>query len=155
MCGYVLVFITVHAVIALTQNFRNTGKRVISTQLFSCPSGTSLEPAAMNTTTGIPGNVNTFIPFSKPANWLLAALIFPIFSFYLLRTTSDGKLYDLGGIPILTTWTFFSKRYDFIRRNLKRSGGLPFRFRVLQVRNFSNNNHKSSRYYFSSTESSR
>jgi len=93
----------------------------------------------MNTTTGIPGDVNTFILFSKPANsygWLLGALIFLIFGFYLLRTTSDGKLYDLGGIPTLTTWTFFSKRYDFMRENSKRSGGLPFRFRVLQVRNF-------------------
>ena len=103
-----------------------------------CPWGNSLELATMNTAT--PGNVHsTSVSFSPPTNswgWPFVALILPIFCFYLLRTTSDGKLYDLGGVPILTAWTFFSKRYDFIRRNFKRSGGLPFRFRVLQVRNF-------------------
>jgi len=91
----------------------------------------------MNAT--ILGNLHTSGSFSKPANsyaWLLATLILTIFSFYLLRTTSDGKLYDLGGIPILTAWTFFSKRYDFMRDNFKLSGGLPFRFRVLQVCHF-------------------
>ena len=65
--------------------------------------------------------------------WLFATLILTISTFYVLRTTSDGKLYDLGGLPILTAWTFFSKRYDFMRGNFERSGGLPFRFRVLQV----------------------
>lgn len=98
-----------------------------------CPCG---EPATMNTITR--GNLHT-ISFSQPTDsygWLFAALIFSTLSFYLLRTTSDGKLYDLGGVPILTAWSFFSKRYDFIRMNFKRSGGLPFRFRVLQVHNF-------------------
>ena len=91
----------------------------------------------MNTTIG---NLHTTSSsLSESANsyaWLLAALVLPIFSFYLLRTTSDGKLYELGGVPILTAWTFFSKRYDFMRGNFNLSGGLPFRFRVLQVYHF-------------------
>jgi len=91
----------------------------------------------MNTTIENLHTTSNFL--SESANsyaWLLAALVLPISSFYLLRTTSDGKLYDLGGLPILTAWTFFSKRYDFMQENFKLSGGLPFRFRVLQVYHF-------------------
>jgi sterol 14-demethylase len=74
------------------------------------------------------------IPLPDNYTWLiLGCLIFPISCFYLLRTTFDGKLYDLGGLPILSVWSFFSKRYDFMRENLKLSRGLPFRFRILQV----------------------
>ena len=69
--------------------------------------------------------------------WLIigcfTCLIFLFSCFYLLRTTSDGKLYDLGGLPILSAWPFFSVRYDFMRKNFNLSKGLPFRFRVLQV----------------------
>jgi hypothetical protein len=100
-----------------------------------CCGNSDLESATMNTLTR--ANVHT-IPFSQSTDsyWLFLALVLTILSFYFLRTTSDGKFYDLGGIPILTAWSFFSKRYDFIRKNFKRSRGLPFRFRVLQVLNF-------------------
>ena len=63
----------------------------------------------------------------------LVGIFVPLLLFFTLRSTSDGKVYDLGGIPVLTAWTFFSKRFDFIQSNFKKSGGTIFRFRVLQV----------------------
>jgi len=65
----------------------------------------------------------------------LVGIVVPLLLFFSLRSTSNGKVYDLGGIPVLTAWTFFSKRFDFIQSNFKKSGGTIFRFRVLQVHN--------------------
>ena len=54
-------------------------------------------------------------------------------SSYVLRTKKDGNVYDLGGIPIVTAWTFFTKRWDFLRGHFSYTGGKMFRFRVMQV----------------------
>jgi len=45
---------------------------------------------------------------------------------------SKAGVHDLGGIPIFTAWTFFTKRYDFLQKHFK-SGKKYFQFRVLQV----------------------
>ena len=55
------------------------------------------------------------------------------FSFLRPRSTGKENVYDLRGIPIITAWTFFTKRYDFFREKFKESGGRAFRFKVLQV----------------------
>ncbi|KDR75612.1 hypothetical protein GALMADRAFT_68731 [Galerina marginata CBS 339.88] len=61
-----------------------------------------------------------------------AAVIF--FSALLLRSSSNDKAYDLGGIPIFTAWSFFRRRYDFIQDGFRESGGKTFQFKVLQHR---------------------
>ncbi|KAF9522381.1 cytochrome P450 [Crepidotus variabilis] len=53
---------------------------------------------------------------------------------FMLRSTSDGRIVNLGGIPILNAWKFFSKRYDFMSAGFRKAGGLPFSFRILQYR---------------------
>lgn len=65
---------------------------------------------------------------------ILAAFLVYVLSLVLLRGSSDGHIIDLGGFPVTTAWKFFSKRHEFMVSNLKKAGGLPFRFRVLQVR---------------------
>lgn len=64
---------------------------------------------------------------------ILAGAVVSFASLFLLRSSSDGHVFDLGGFPITTAWTFFSKRHEFMVSNSKKAGGLPFRFRVLQV----------------------
>jgi cytochrome P450 len=104
----------------------------------------------MNTTTSAIPSLHGLLGSPTEYNvWVLAAaLIVPLSSFLLLRTTTDGKITDLGGIPIATAWTFFSKRYDFVQANLRRTGGLPFRFRVLQHRVVTVSGEKARRGFF-------
>ena len=45
---------------------------------------------------------------------------------------SKAGVHDLGGIPVFTAWTFFTKRYDFLWKHFN-SGKKYFQFRVLQV----------------------
>jgi len=78
---------------------------------------------------------------SSPSQWALSSSVYGVFatflvailSFLMFRSTSNEKIYDLGGFPVITAWTFFTRRYDFIREKFKESGGKAFRFRVLQV----------------------
>lgn len=51
----------------------------------------------------------------------------------LSPSSSKGGVYDLGGIPILAAWPFFTKRYDFLRNHFA-SGKRYFQFHVLQHR---------------------
>lgn len=52
----------------------------------------------------------------------------------LLRPSkSKAGVHNLGGIPVFTAWTFFTKRYDFLRKHFN-SGKKYFQFRVLQHR---------------------
>ncbi|KAF8182333.1 cytochrome P450 [Pholiota molesta] len=44
-----------------------------------------------------------------------------------------GSIRQLGGFPVLTAWTFFTKRYDFIWANFAKNSSLHFKFQVLQV----------------------
>lgn len=88
----------------------------------------------------------TFSPvarlLSNPSEWgiethistiAIATLGVILGSVYVLRTKQDGNVYDLGGIPIVTAWTFFTKRWDFLRGHFANTGGKMFRFRVMQV----------------------
>ena len=56
-----------------------------------------------------------------------------LMSAFFLRPTKSDKIHDLGGIPVLTAWDFFKRRFDFIQRHLEKTGGMMFRFKVLQV----------------------
>lgn len=51
----------------------------------------------------------------------------------IVSKRGQGKIRDLGGISIVTAWTFFTKRYDFLRHNFKTKGYKMFQFYVLQV----------------------
>ena len=87
----------------------------------------------------------TFSPLlhflSAPSQWSVDTPILAIvsgiavifMSAFLLRSRTSDKIYDLGGISVLTAWNFFKKRFDFIRGNFKKSGGKMFRFWVLQA----------------------
>ncbi|KAF9557039.1 cytochrome P450 [Agrocybe pediades] len=95
---------------------------------------------------------------STPSKWaseipgsmgILATLLVAISSFLMLRSTSDGKVYDLGGLPVLSAWTFFTRRYDFIREKFRESGGKAFRFRVLQHRVVSLRGEQARKFFFS------
>jgi hypothetical protein len=43
------------------------------------------------------------------------------------------KIHQLGGFSIVNAWTFFNKRYDFLRSNFDKTGHNLFSFNVLQV----------------------
>ncbi|KAH9477139.1 Cytochrome P450 monooxygenase [Psilocybe cubensis] len=47
-----------------------------------------------------------------------------------ITSSKPGSIRRLGGFPVFTAWTFFTKRYDFVRSNF--SGSDPhFKFKVL------------------------
>ncbi|KDR74009.1 hypothetical protein GALMADRAFT_71675 [Galerina marginata CBS 339.88] len=61
------------------------------------------------------------------------ALAILAFAVYRLVTPSErGSIRRLGGLPIVTAWTFFSKRYDFLWSNFRNSSDPHFKFQVLQ-----------------------
>jgi len=75
-------------------------------------------------------------PSQWTANPLIVAVIagFAVsMSAFFLRSTTSGNVHDLGGIPVLTAWDFFKKRFDFLQRHFRKSGGKMFRLRVLHV----------------------
>ena len=65
----------------------------------------------------------------------LTALAIGVVMIMTLATLLRPKAgdHDLDGIPVFTAWTFFAKRYDFLRKHFN-SGKKYFWFRVLQVR---------------------
>ncbi|KDR79795.1 hypothetical protein GALMADRAFT_136397 [Galerina marginata CBS 339.88] len=71
---------------------------------------------------------------NTPLQAIFGAVAVILLSTLLLRSSSNEKVYELGGIPIVTAWTFFTRRYDFIQDRFKESKGKMFRFRVLQHR---------------------
>jgi len=77
-----------------------------------------------------PSQWNTNSP-SIPA--IVAGLAVVLISAFFFRSKKDDKIHDLGGIPVLMAWDFFRKRFDFLQGHLKKSGGMMFRFRVLQA----------------------
>ena len=70
---------------------------------------------------------------SPPIPAIVASLAVVLMSAFFFRSTKGNKIHDLGGISVLTAWDFFNKRFDFLQGHLKKSGGMMFRFRVLQV----------------------
>jgi sterol 14-demethylase len=87
----------------------------------------------------------TFSPLVRfllaPSQWdtnppqipaIVAGLAVVLMSAFFLRSTKGDKIYDVGGIPVLTAWGFFKRRFDFLQRHFEKTGGMMFRFRVLQ-----------------------
>lgn len=64
---------------------------------------------------------------------IAAVLIVLVLIALFPRGSEEGAVYDIGGIPAINAWKFFTKRYDFIQRNFGKSGGKIFLFKVLQV----------------------
>ena len=62
----------------------------------------------------------------------LAAGVVMTLATFLRPSKLKASVHDLGGIPVLTAWTFFTKRYDFLWKHFN-SGKKYFQFRVLQV----------------------
>ena len=62
---------------------------------------------------------------------LSIAILSVVFRSY---SSSDNKSHNLGGVwHLATAWAFFSKRYDFLRENFKKTGSKMFCFHLLQV----------------------
>lgn len=75
----------------------------------------------MQTTSGASTVASVFIT-------LLAVFIYPY-----IFTPSKDAIHELSGLSVLTGWSFFSKRYDFLASNFKRTGEKLFQFHVLKV----------------------
>ncbi|RDB27059.1 putative lanosterol 14-alpha demethylase [Hypsizygus marmoreus] len=71
---------------------------------------------------------------SSPVPVSIAVAIFAMLVWTAVLPSSKNNIYELGGFSILTAWPFFTKRYDFLRDNFRKSGQRMFRFRVLQHR---------------------
>jgi hypothetical protein len=52
---------------------------------------------------------------------------------YLILKDEKNTIRKLGGFPIFTAWTFFTKRYDFIWENFRSDPSPHFKFNVLHV----------------------
>src|SRR3954468_4871092 len=94
----------------------------------------------------LPNNVSgtrlaTFLS-SDPLGWPWEAIVSSIslclvaflVSNCLVRSPPDAGVYDIGGLPIVTAWPFFTKRFDFLQRHFKKTGGKMFKFKILRVR---------------------
>ena len=77
-----------------------------------------------------PSQWNTNVP---PIPAIVAGLAVALMSAFFFRSTKGDKIHDLGGVPMFTAWDFFKKRFDFLQGHFKKSGGMMFRFRVLQA----------------------
>ncbi|KAJ7131202.1 cytochrome P450 [Mycena epipterygia] len=69
---------------------------------------------------------------------LLAALVstttIGIATAYVYHPVPDTEIHELGGIGLLNSWSFFTRRYDFVAETFRRTRQKLFRFRVLQHR---------------------
>lgn len=63
----------------------------------------------------------------------LAIGVLVMLASYLLPSQLKGGIHNLGGIPILAAWDFYTKRYDFLRKHFD-SGKKYFQFHILQHR---------------------
>lgn len=50
------------------------------------------------------------------------------------RPSKDPKIHYISGFSIVHAWRFFTKRFDFLSGNFKKTGKNFFEFYVLQVR---------------------
>ncbi|PPQ75528.1 hypothetical protein CVT24_013234 [Panaeolus cyanescens] len=78
--------------------------------------------------------------FNEYSTWTTAGvvLVLTVLSSLILRNGSrkNDKVRDLGGFSVMTAWSFFTKRYDFVRNHFKSTSGGPFKFNVLHHRVF-------------------
>jgi sterol 14-demethylase len=56
-----------------------------------------------------------------------------LYTYFFPSQSEARKIHQLGGISIINAWTFFTKRYDFLRSNFNKTGHALFSFKVLQV----------------------
>lgn len=52
---------------------------------------------------------------------------------YLFSGNNTNKIPELGGLSIVNAWSFFNRRYDFLRSNFDKTGHELFSFKFLQV----------------------
>ena len=55
---------------------------------------------------------------------------------YLFSKDEKDGIRKLGGFPIFTAWTFFTRRYDFIWENFNSDPRPHFKFNILRVISF-------------------
>ncbi len=72
-----------------------------------------------------------------------ALVILACFIYYIATPSSKGSIRTLGGFPVLTAWTFFTRRYDFLWDNFGKNAAPHFKFNVLHVRTLQFNNARS------------
>ena len=63
--------------------------------------------------------------------YITVGLLAALFLYRYLTPEEKGGIRQLGGLPILSAWAFFAKRYDFVWANFGRD--LHFRFKVFHV----------------------
>ena len=67
-------------------------------------------------------------------SYLAIGLLTTLFLYrYLVPKDEKGAIRKLGGFPILTAWSFFTKRHDFIWENFRSDPSPHFKFNVLHV----------------------
>jgi sterol 14-demethylase len=52
---------------------------------------------------------------------------------YFFSGNNTNKIPELGGLSIVNAWSFFNRRYDFLRSNFDKIGHELFSFKILQV----------------------
>jgi sterol 14-demethylase len=66
---------------------------------------------------------------------LCFSTLFTVYRTRSQRGNSSQRIPEVGEfLPLLTAWSFFAKRRDFLWENFKKTGAQIFRFRVLRVR---------------------
>ena len=55
------------------------------------------------------------------------------YAYPIFFANDTKKIHQLGGFSIVNAWSFFSKRYDFLRSNREKTGHALFSFKVFQV----------------------
>ncbi|PPR06515.1 hypothetical protein CVT24_002629 [Panaeolus cyanescens] len=60
------------------------------------------------------------------------ALLVGALAYRALSSKDKSNVRQLGGIPVFTAWTFFTKRYDFLWKNFRSIPDPIFKFKVLQ-----------------------
>lgn len=79
--------------------------------------------------------MSSLTPSYRGQGFLLAALVtIGIATAYVQRPVHDTEIHELGGIWLLNSRSFFTRRYDFLTEAFRSTGQKLFRFRVLQVR---------------------
>ena len=56
-----------------------------------------------------------------------------LYQYLIPNVEKKGAIRKLGGFPVVTAWTFFTKRYDFIWANFGNDPSPHFKFNVLHV----------------------
>jgi hypothetical protein len=70
----------------------------------------------------------------EPFSCLGIGLLTTLFLYrYLFPKDEKNAIRKLGGFPIFTAWTFFTRRFDFIWENFASDPSPHFKFKVLHV----------------------